>query len=118
MVRQVFLGFYTFATKFLPLQATSEDIKSLDLYANLTALPKNVDASRDPMKLDVEEQTESAMEEGRAVTSREIGRLKHKKALAERFRQDDESEEVRERESKKLKSDTTCADDQEGIEDL
>jgi len=71
------------------MNATSEELKDLDLYANLTALPKNIDLSRDPMKLDIEERTESAMEEGREITNRELGRLKHKKALAERFRPDD-----------------------------
>ncbi|KAJ7091519.1 WD40 repeat-like protein [Mycena belliarum] len=60
------------------LPATSPDLRALDLYLALSALPKNRDAAHDPMDLgDVENPPEE-------LSAKELGRLKSKRALAKR----------------------------------
>ncbi|KAJ7224057.1 WD40 repeat-like protein [Mycena pura] len=60
------------------LPATSSELKNLDIYSSLTALPKNNDTEHDPMDRDV---LESAVE-GKELSQKELGRLKSKKAVA------------------------------------
>ncbi|KAF9791179.1 WD40 repeat-like protein [Thelephora terrestris] len=61
------------------VSASPEECKSLDLYANLSWLPKNVDPTRNPMNDDILAKTEFATPEELSI--RQQGRLKHKKAL-------------------------------------
>jgi hypothetical protein len=86
--------------------ANPEDIKTLDAYAQLSSLPKNADPTRDPMKQDIEEQAELGFE----MTPRELGRLRHKKALAAKLQKADRDESD-DREVKKLKSESVASDD-------
>lgn len=53
--------------------------RRLDLYADLSWLPKNVDLARDPMKDDILADVESETPEELSI--KQQGRLKHKKAL-------------------------------------
>lgn len=59
--------------------ASSDERKRLDLYADLSWLPKNVDLSRDPMRDDILAGAEYETTEELSI--RQQGRLKHKKAL-------------------------------------
>lgn len=61
------------------LAASSDEHKRLDLYADLSWLPKNIDLARDPMRDDILADAESGTPEELSV--RQQGRLRHKKAL-------------------------------------
>ncbi|KAI0630672.1 WD40-repeat-containing domain protein [Trametes polyzona] len=62
--------------------ATAAELKALDLYAALSALPKNVDPEHDPLIRDtLSEVAVEGAPEGKQLTQRELGRLKKKKAL-------------------------------------
>jgi len=61
------------------LPASPDQRKRLDLYADLSWLPKNIDLSRDPMRDDILAETESGATEELSI--RQQGRLRHKKAL-------------------------------------
>ncbi|KAI0076611.1 WD40 repeat-like protein [Panus rudis PR-1116 ss-1] len=71
----------TLTTSTIP--ATPTDLKTLDLYGHLASMPKAVDPEHDPMiKDDLSELASTeAGKEGKALTQRELGRLKNKKAL-------------------------------------
>ncbi|KAF9648053.1 WD40 repeat-like protein [Thelephora ganbajun] len=59
--------------------ASPDQRKHLDLYADLSWFPKNIDPTRDPMKDDILANAESGIPEELSI--RQQGRLKHKKAL-------------------------------------
>lgn len=59
--------------------------KRLDLYADLSWLPKNIDLARDPMKGDILAEAESETPEDLSI--RQQGRLRHKKALLAKLQQ-------------------------------
>jgi len=61
------------------IPASPDQLKCLDLYAELSWLPKNIDLSRDPMRDDLLADAESGTPEELSV--RQQGRLRHKKAL-------------------------------------
>ncbi|KAI0793716.1 WD40-repeat-containing domain protein [Fomes fomentarius] len=63
--------------------ATSEELKTLDLYSDLSSMPKNVDPEHDPLIRDTlsEAAAFDPEAEGKQLTQRELGRLKKKKAL-------------------------------------
>lgn len=63
--------------------ATSEELKTLDLYSHLSSMPKNVDPEHDPLIRDTlsEAAAFDPEAEGKQLTQRELGRLKKKKAL-------------------------------------
>lgn len=69
------------------LPATQADLKVLDLYSDLWALPKRLEASAEERTHDLSEMgvNDAATVDGGSndggVTKRELGRLKHKKAL-------------------------------------
>lgn len=67
--------------------ASSDELKRLDLYANLSWLPKNTDLARDPMRDDILADAESGTPEELSV--RQQGRLKHKKALITKLQRGD-----------------------------
>jgi len=59
--------------------ASTDQLKHLNLYADLSWLPKNIDLARDPMKDDIVAEVESGTPEELSI--RQQGRLRHKKAL-------------------------------------
>jgi tRNA (guanine-N(7)-)-methyltransferase subunit TRM82 len=68
--------------------ATEADLKALDLYSDLLLLPKNVEAEGEDRTQDISEIAVSdaaATVDGgsneKGMSKRELGRLKHKKAL-------------------------------------
>ena len=61
------------------LVAPPDHRKHLDLYADLSSLPKNIDLARDPMRDDILADVESGTPEDLSI--RQQGRLRHKKAL-------------------------------------
>ena len=61
------------------LSVSVDQRKRLDLYADLSWLPKNIDLARDPMKDDMLADAESEAPEDLSI--RQQGRLRHKKAL-------------------------------------
>ncbi|RPD73383.1 WD40 repeat-like protein [Lentinus tigrinus ALCF2SS1-7] len=63
--------------------ATPEDLKALDLYSDLSSMPKNVDPEHDPLIRDTlsEAAAVDLDTDGKGLTQRELGRLKKKKAL-------------------------------------
>ncbi|KAG1728050.1 WD40-repeat-containing domain protein [Suillus paluster] len=69
------------------LPATQVDLKTLDLYSDLLALPKNVEAEAEDRTEDLSEMAvdDTATADGRSddkdITKRGLGRLKHKQAL-------------------------------------
>jgi tRNA (guanine-N(7)-)-methyltransferase subunit TRM82 len=88
--------------------ASADQLDALDLYGQLTSLPKHVDATRDPMRQDIEEKAELAAEGVIEMTPRELGRLRHKKALAAKTNKkagNVAEEEDQAPDSKKVKSD-------------
>ncbi|KAI0741370.1 WD40-repeat-containing domain protein [Daedaleopsis nitida] len=65
------------------IPATPKELKTLDLYSDLSSLPKNVDPDHDPLIRDTLSEA-AAMDpetDGKQMTQRELGRLKKKKAL-------------------------------------
>lgn len=63
--------------------ASPDQLKRLDLYADLSWLPKNIDLSRDPMRDDIPADAEPGTAEELSIRQR--GRLRHKKALIARL---------------------------------
>ena len=63
--------------------ATADDLKALDLYADLTSLPKSIDGGQGHMELTHEPVASELNTEGTStgLTKRALGRLKHKRAL-------------------------------------
>jgi len=61
------------------LPASADQLKRLDLYADLSWLPKNIDLARDPMRDNILAEAESGTPEELSI--RQQGRLRHKKAL-------------------------------------
>jgi hypothetical protein len=62
------------------LKATAVELRALDAYLPLSALPKNNDAEHDPM--DRTPLESAAAEEGKEISRKELGRLKSKTAVA------------------------------------
>ncbi|KAJ7656294.1 WD40 repeat-like protein [Mycena polygramma] len=60
------------------LPATPAELKALDLYSPLSALPKNTETEHDPMDREPLENPD----DGKEVSRKELGRLKSKKAVA------------------------------------
>ncbi|KAJ7931724.1 WD40 repeat-like protein [Mycena leptocephala] len=96
------------------LPATPAELKALDLYLPLSALPKNNEAEHDPMDRDPIENPS----DGKEVSRKELGRLKSKKAVAkvQSTRPAGEAE-LEERNTKRAKSEHDEADD-EGSKDV
>ncbi|KAJ7016266.1 WD40 repeat-like protein [Mycena alexandri] len=82
------------------LPATPAELKALELYLPLSALPKNNDSDHDPMD---REPLENAADQ---ISKKELGRLKSKKAVAkvQSTRPAGEEEPSEERSSKRAKS--------------
>ncbi|KAI0832075.1 WD40-repeat-containing domain protein [Trametes gibbosa] len=70
-----------------PVPATAAQLKGLDLYAALSALPKNVDPEHDAVVRDTLSEAAAAASvdgagvDGKPLTQRELGRLRKKQAL-------------------------------------
>ena len=98
--------------------ASPDQRKRLDLYADLSWLPKNIDLARDPMRADILAEAESgALEE---LSIRQQGRLKHKKALIAKHQRGESAPGTpgtpatpgEEREPKKVKQDHSVEEDE------
>lgn len=67
--------------------ATEADLKALDLYSDLLSLPKNIEAEAENQPQDLPEiavDDTASVDDGsnqKGISKRELGRLKHKKAL-------------------------------------
>lgn len=59
--------------------ASPDQYKRLDLYSDLSWMPKNIDLARDPMKDDILADAETITPNDLSI--RQQGRLRHKKAL-------------------------------------
>ena len=100
------------------LTASPDQRKRLDLYADLSWLPKNIDLTRDPMRDDVLADAESGAAE--ALSIRQQGRLRHKKALIAKNQREGSGPGTpgtpatpgEERESKKVKQDHPADEDE------
>ena len=100
------------------LAASSDQRKRLDLYADLSWLPKNIDLTRDPMRDDILADAESGTPEELSV--RQQGRLKHKKALIAKHQKGESGPGTpgtpttpgEEREPKKVKQDHAVDEDE------
>lgn len=98
--------------------------KRLDLYADLSWLPKHIDLARDPMKDDMVADAESEAPEDLSI--RQQGRLRHKKALLAKLHKDESgsgSSAAFDRsgegpEQKKIKRDNPASGDKIGDEKL
>ncbi|KAH9926247.1 WD40-repeat-containing domain protein [Epithele typhae] len=75
----------------LRVPASDDDLKALDLYGALTALPKNVDPAHDPHIRDGLAEAAAVDEEG--LTLRELGRLKKKRALLARIQEKERAQQ-------------------------
>ncbi|PCH44155.1 hypothetical protein WOLCODRAFT_164948 [Wolfiporia cocos MD-104 SS10] len=106
------------------IPASSAELKALDVYSALSAMPKNVDPEHDPLRRDLlaeadstpEPEAEQARGKGKGaqrkeLTQRELARLKKKRALAEKLQEQaqlqtgDAQDADRQRESKRARSD-------------
>ncbi|KAL1945160.1 hypothetical protein VTO73DRAFT_2780 [Trametes versicolor] len=79
-------------SKSLP-PATAAQLKALDLYADLSALPKNVDPEHDPLIRDTLSEVAAAPADGadgKQLTQRELGRLRKKKALLAKIQEQEQ----------------------------
>ena len=111
------------------LPATQPDLKTLDLYAPLSSLPKNVDPEHDPLRRDLlaemalaevsTPEAEAGQGPKKELTMREQARLRKKRALAAKLMEKEkgkdevgdveeggEGKEEAEREIKKARSDS------------
>ena len=109
------------------LPATPADLKTLDLYAPLSSLPKNVDPEHDPLRRDFlaevalaevsTPEPEAAQGLKKELTMREQARLRKKRALAAKLMEKEKGkgeagsgghveESKDERESKRVRSDS------------
>ncbi|KAJ7231880.1 WD40-repeat-containing domain protein [Mycena haematopus] len=96
------------------LPASPAELKSLELYLPLSALPKNNDAEHDPMDREPFE----SPSDGKEISRKELGRLKSKKAVAKvQSTRPAGEEELEERNSKRAKSEHDDAGD-EGSRDV
>ncbi|THH27790.1 hypothetical protein EUX98_g6388 [Antrodiella citrinella] len=98
--------------------ATSADLKTADIYAHLSSMPKNVDPEHDPIvrddiaallnstDADTTDATSVTDQGKKELTQRELARLKNKKALVESIREREAGKESVEREAKKIRTDT------------
>jgi tRNA (guanine-N(7)-)-methyltransferase subunit TRM82 len=92
--------------------ATEADLKTLDLYSDLLWLPKNVEAEADNRAQDFSEiavDDAATVDDGsneKGMSKRELGRLKHKKALRRLQEVDCEESLDFGQECKRLKSPT------------
>ncbi|KAJ7307093.1 WD40 repeat-like protein [Mycena albidolilacea] len=86
------------------LPATPPELKALDLYLPLSALPKNNESEHDPMDREALENPG----DGKELSMKELGRLKSKKAVAKVQSTgpagEGEEEELEERRTKRAKS--------------
>jgi hypothetical protein len=84
--------------------ATPPELKALDLYLPLSALPKNNESEHDPMDREALENPG----DGKELSMKELGRLKSKKAVAKVQSTgpagEGEEEELEERRTKRAKS--------------
>ena len=85
------------------IPATPADLKTLDIYSPLSALPKNVDAEHDPLRRDADEPG------AEPLTQRELARMKNKQALLAKIQEQEQAQAKRkapedEREVKKARS--------------
>lgn len=83
--------------------ATAAELKTLDLYLPLSALPKNNDAEHDPMDREI---VENPGDDGQTkdISRKELGRLKSKKAIAKVQSTRPTGDELEERSTKRAKS--------------
>ncbi|KAF9244674.1 WD40-repeat-containing domain protein [Melanogaster broomeanus] len=108
------------------LSATTQDLKVLDLYSDLLSLPKSVEAEAEsrarepsePLPRRLEDSGEgdgaSTAGNGKGLTKRAIGRMKHKRALERLAQGQMDGPEVPGPDSKRMKAD---ADDDEDVDD-
>ncbi|KAJ6581834.1 WD40-repeat-containing domain protein [Mycena capillaripes] len=96
------------------LSATPAELKALDLYQTLSALPKNNETEHDPMDREPIENPS----DGKEISRKELGRLKSKKAVAkvQSTRPAGEAE-LEERSAKRARSEHDDAGD-EGSKDV
>ncbi|KAI1788151.1 WD40 repeat-like protein [Ganoderma leucocontextum] len=75
-----------------PVPATPAELKTLDLYSDLSSLPKHVDPEHDALIRDTlsEAAAFDPQTEGKQLTQRELGRLKKKKALLAKIQEREE----------------------------
>ena len=69
--------------------AGQQELQSLDLYGSLSSLPKNTEVEHDPMEegyleAALHEDEESLAAQGKNLSKKALGRLKHKRALSAR----------------------------------
>ncbi|TFK83764.1 WD40 repeat-like protein [Polyporus arcularius HHB13444] len=105
------------------VSATAEDLKTLDLYSDLSSMPKNVDPEHDPLIRDTLSEAAAIDPEtdGKELTQRELGRLRKKKALLAKIQEKEQQKrgasEVAETESgravKRTRSESGDADGKE-----
>ncbi|TBU30168.1 WD40 repeat-like protein [Dichomitus squalens] len=100
------------------VSATPEELKKLDLYSDLSSLPKNVDPDHDALIRDTLSEAaafDPDAADAKKLTLRELGRLKKKKALLAKIQEREEgakrasregSEAVSEREVKRARSES------------
>ncbi|KAJ7117685.1 WD40-repeat-containing domain protein [Mycena epipterygia] len=95
------------------LPANMAELKTLDLYLSLSALPKNNDAEHDPMDREI---VENPGDDGQTkdISRKELGRLKSKKAIAKVQSTRPAGDELEERSTKRAKSEQ----DDEGSADV
>ncbi|KAJ6504799.1 WD40 repeat-like protein [Mycena vitilis] len=82
------------------LPATPAELKALDLYSPLSALPKNTETEHDPMDREPLENPD----DGKEVSRKELGRLKSKKAVAKVQTRPAGETDMEERSTKRAKS--------------
>ena len=76
------------------LPATPADLKTLDLYAPLSSLPKNVDPEHDALIRDSLAEAAAADVDEAQLTQRELGRLRKKKALLAKIQEKEQLKRV------------------------
>ncbi|KIJ65081.1 hypothetical protein HYDPIDRAFT_89135 [Hydnomerulius pinastri MD-312] len=100
------------------LPATADDLKTLDLYSDLTSLPKSVEVEAESRAREQSERLPEGLEEDggsttandKGLTKRTLGRLKHKRALERLQQREMEGAESPGPESKRAKAEVEGED--------
>lgn len=101
--------------------ATPEDLATLDLYALLSSMPKNVEVQHNPMNRDGASSAGGSQTGGKRLNAKQMAKAMTRKAILQKTHghshgkggelEDSEVGDLEERESKKPKSDADGAED-------
>lgn len=107
--------------------ATPEDLTTLDLYALLSSMPKNVEVQHNPMNRDGTSSAGGGQTGGKKLNAKQMAKAMTRKAILQKTHrhphgkggelEDSEVGDLEERESKKPKSDAGGVD-ADGAEDV